>query len=136
MKTTFVGYDENNLPCFETVEDKKDDLLEEVVEIRREQTNPFYSKETCHNGGGYDQPSIEFEFNGIAGNLEDDSCGDYGSSYDIEWDHQYFHYDDIENEVEVDNTFTDTDFIKAFNKAYPNTPITPQPAVKPAKEKK
>lgn len=51
-----------------------------VVINKVEETNPFFDENKKHNGGGYSQPTIEFSFNGGTGIIEDDSCGEFGSS--------------------------------------------------------
>lgn len=50
------------------------------------QGNPFYDASRTNNGGGYDQPIITFEHNGIVGTFSDRSCGDFGTRYELEYD--------------------------------------------------
>lgn len=50
-----------------------------ITKLTVTETNPFYDPETCHNGGGYSQPSTYAELSdGTTVDIEDSSCGDFG----------------------------------------------------------
>lgn len=50
-------------------------------------TNEFEDWRTANNGGGYPQRDIRFKSSdGKAGCLQDTSCGDFGSRYQLNYD--------------------------------------------------
>lgn len=56
-----------------------------LVLVHAEQGNPHYDPETANNGGGYDQPQLDYEDTscGILVTIDDDSCGDFGERYTV-----------------------------------------------------
>ncbi len=56
----------------------------EIIEV--EQGDPFYDEAKTNNGGGYNQPIIRFNLDGIEGVFRDMSCVDFGTHYHLEWD--------------------------------------------------
>ena len=57
-----------------------------VLYVSGENTNPAYNPDTCHNGGGYFQPSgtailLSARGERIEVDYEDISCGDFGERY-------------------------------------------------------
>ncbi|EGQ3451666.1 hypothetical protein ACX812_001053 [Staphylococcus pseudintermedius] len=53
--------------------------------LKIEQSNPHFDEKKKNNGGGYDQPIVTFEKDGIVGTYRNSSCGDFGSRYHLEW---------------------------------------------------
>lgn len=57
-----------------------------IINIDSRNTNPFYSPDTCCDGGGYYQPDVTISLsNGGKIAIQDTSCGDFGDRYTAQY---------------------------------------------------
>lgn len=93
--------------------------MKEIVITNQEQMNPFVDERRANNGGGYDQPRYEFEYDGKHGRYTDLSCGDFGSHYEVEYDDKYALWGSKVGYVESKfNSETDKEFLEAFRQCF------------------
>lgn len=90
-----------------------------------ENTNPYYSSDTCNNGGGYFQPYTRVLIGTDAGKFEvtvdDCSCGDFGTR--VFWDVRAESgkllasacLGTMVGEACVDNAWSDHEFDRLYN---------------------
>ena len=84
------------------------------------QLNHFYNPDRSSNGGGYNQPYVEFIFNGIKGTFEDTSCGDFGTRYHLQWNNFSAYRDTVGggNSYYSDFSSSNPEHVELLNKIY------------------
>lgn len=79
------------------------------------ETNSFADESKSNNGGGYSQPFITFEYDGLKGTLHDTSCGDFGKRIELIYLDKKWNYNEMsdwKNYTDF-NMIDDADFAKA-----------------------
>jgi hypothetical protein len=90
-----------------------------IIILSEEEQNPFANERFSRNGGGYLQPHYKFEYRGIIGEVFDNNCGEYGTDYTVIYDEQEATLCTKDGREEDYSTFTDEEFVDAFNKEFP-----------------
>ena len=93
--------------------------MSEIIVIKEEEMKSFANDRFWNNGGGYLQPHITFEYGGIVGEIFDYNHGDYGKDYIVCYSGQESTYCTKDGREEDSSTFTDIEFVNAFNKRFP-----------------
>ena len=70
-----------------------------------EEQNRFFDSRKSQNGGGYRQPLITFAFNGVAGYINDSSCGDFGKRIHVQYKDKSYSLNTI-GEYEEESSFS------------------------------
>ena len=88
--------------------------------LKRTETNSFADASKCNNGGGYSQPEFTFEYEGIEGKFKDQSCGDFGKRFSLDYNGKSWCYDTMSNFRNFTNfdTVEDAEFIAAVKEAF------------------
>ena len=91
-------------------------MTKKINIISTVETNSFADSSRANNGGGYSQPLITFEFDGIEGTFKDNSCGDFGKRYEIRYNGKLWTYDTMSTWKNYTNfdRHEDRDFIQAI----------------------
>lgn len=97
--------------------------MEEIIIISEEEQNPFADENLRHNGRGYLQPHITFEFKGIVGEIFDNNHGEYGTDYTVSYNGEEAVFCTKSGKEEDWSTFTDSEFVEAFNGRFPEYEI-------------
>lgn len=90
-----------------------------IIILSEEEQNPFANERFSRNGGGYLQPHYRFEYNGIVGDVYDNNCGEYGTDYTVAYNGEEAAFCTKDGREEDYSTFTDEEFVKAFNEEFP-----------------
>ena len=90
-----------------------------ILVLSEEEQNPFANERFSRNGGGYLQPHYRFEYNGIVGDVYDNNCGEYGTDYTVAYNGEEAVFCTKDGREEDYSTFTDEEFVKAFNEEFP-----------------
>lgn len=90
-----------------------------IIILSEEEQNPFADERHSRNGGGYLQPHYQFEYKGIVGDVYDNNCGEYGTDYTVAYNGEEATFCTKDGREEDLTTFTDREFVEAFNKEFP-----------------
>lgn len=90
-----------------------------IIILSEEEQNPFANERFSRNGGGYLQPHYRFEYKGIVGDVYDNNCGEYGEEYHVCYNGQQAGFSNKDGWEDAYTTFTDGEFVDAFNKEFP-----------------
>lgn len=90
-----------------------------IIILSEEEQNPFADERHSCNGGGYLQPHYQFEYKGIVGDVYDNNCGEYGTDYTVAYNGEEATFCTKDGREEDFTTFTDREFVEAFNKEFP-----------------
>lgn len=90
-----------------------------ILVLSEEEQNPFANERFSRNGGGYLQPHYRFEYNGIVGDVYDNNCGEYGTDYTVAYNGEEAAFCTKDGREEDYSTFTDREFVEAFNEEFP-----------------
>lgn len=85
----------------ESVLKLEEDNMKKINVLSKIETNSFADSSKANNGGGYSQPLYKFMYNGKTGYFSDDSCGDFGSRYSLEYDGQIFQWGSMLKDFET-----------------------------------
>lgn len=90
-----------------------------IIILSEEEQNPFANERFSRNGGGYLQPHYRFEYKGIVGDVYDNNCGEYGEEYHVYYNGQQAGFSNKDGWEDAYTTFTDGEFVEAFNEEFP-----------------
>ena len=94
-------------------------MEKKIIILSEEEQNPFADERHSRNGGGYLQPHYQFEYKGIVGDVYDNNCGEYGTDYTVAYNGEEATFCTKDGREEDFTTFTDREFVEAFNKEFP-----------------
>lgn len=94
-------------------------MANKIIILSEEEQNPFADERHSRNGGGYLQPHYQFEYKGIVGDVYDNNCGEYGTDYTVAYNGEEATFCTKDGREEDFTTFTDREFVEAFNKEFP-----------------
>lgn len=86
--------------------------------LSEEESNSFANPDMANNGGGYHQPHYTFEYCGKKGDFYNDSCGDFGSRYSVQYDGKRAAWGTMYDTEDIWTEFNDQDFADAFYDAF------------------
>ena len=99
---------------------EKEIIMKKIKVLNKIETNYFADSSRASNGGGYSQPEFTFVFDGIEGKFKDQSAGEFGVRYSLDYNGKSWVYDTMSKFRNFSNfdVVEDASIIEAVKEAF------------------